>query len=104
MPFKKGQSGNPAGPKAGYRQTLTNAFLKDMEADWRQHGADAIRASRENDPTGFLRVVAALVPKQIEAEVKHSFADYLRALDQPDATALADDPAGLREGSVAGHA
>ena len=102
--WKKGESGNPAGRQAGIRSKITHAFLKDLEADWRAHGVEAIAAGRDRDPIGYVKVVASLLPKQIEAEVKHSLADFLRALDKPDAADMAGEPADLRDTSPAGHA
>jgi hypothetical protein len=104
VPWKKGESGNPQGRQVGVRSKITNAFLKDLEADWRQYGVGAIAAGREKDPIGYVKVVAALLPKQIEAEVKHSLADFLRSLDQPDAADVAPEPADIRTASTQGNA
>lgn len=104
MPWKKGETGNPNGRPRGLRDTITHAFLRDMEADWRESGKDAIAKARDKDPTGYLKVVASLLPKQIEAEVKHSLADFLRALDKPNAAEVAGEPANLRDRSPEGHA
>lgn len=64
--FKKGQSGNPGGKPVGSRNALQGDFLKKLQQDFEKFGAVAIRQCRKNDPTGYVRVVAALLPKEVE--------------------------------------
>ena len=63
MPWIKGQSGNPNGVQRGTRQALNQAFLNKLSQDWRKHGDDVIVAAREQDPVGYLRIIASLLPK-----------------------------------------
>lgn len=78
VPFKPGQSGNPAGRPKGARSKLGEAFLKDMLADFEQHGKSVIEAVRAEKPDQYLKVVASILPKEIEPSPE--FADSLAAL------------------------
>lgn len=64
--FKPGQSGNPAGRPKGARSKLGETFLKEMLADFEQHGASVIAAVRDGKPDQYLKVVASILPKEIE--------------------------------------
>lgn len=64
--FKKGQSGNPGGKPAGTRNKIQVDFLRELSRDFNIHGRSAIEAMRKVDPSGYVRTVAALLPKVIE--------------------------------------
>jgi hypothetical protein len=81
-PFEKGVSGNPGGKPEGARNRLTKRFLNALCDDFEKGGAKAIKECRENDPAAYLKVCAALVPKEMTLEVKHSFVDALRELER----------------------
>jgi len=64
--FKPGNTasvgkGRPKGSKNG----LAEAFLRDLKKEWQKSGAEAVRRFAEDDPGGFCRVVASLVPKEV---------------------------------------
>lgn len=64
---KKGQflPGNSAGGRTkGSRNQLAESFIRDVLADWEEHGVVALEACREEDPATYLRVVASIVPKE----------------------------------------
>lgn len=65
--FKPGQSGNPGGAVKGYRKHLNAKFLEALAKDFDEYGEDAIIRARAEDPVGYMKVVAGLLPKQIEA-------------------------------------
>lgn len=64
--WKKGQSGNPGGKPAGTRNALQGTFLRKLQEDFEKFGSLAIRQCRKSDPTGYLRVIASLMPKELE--------------------------------------
>lgn len=65
-PFQPGQSGNPGGKPKGARNRLQGAFLNALADDFDVHGKQAIADARENDPMGYVKAIAALMPKQVE--------------------------------------
>ena len=64
--FPPGTSGNPGGRATGTRLRLNAAFLKALAEDFQVHGVDAIEKAREVDPMGYVKVMATLLPKQVE--------------------------------------
>jgi len=66
--FKPGQSGNPGGRPKGTRNKIQTDFLKELSEDFEAHGRDAIEKMRQDDPSGYVRTVAALLPKEVEVK------------------------------------
>ena len=60
-----GTSGNPAGRPISSRQKLGEAFLKDLLADWKQNGKDAIVKMRKKDAVAYCRVIASVLPREL---------------------------------------
>lgn len=65
-PFQPGQSGNPGGKPTGARNRLTAHFLNALVEDFETHGKAAIQKCREEKPEAYVKVIAALCPKEIE--------------------------------------
>lgn len=83
--FKKGQSGNPGGLAKGTRNKLNGDFLKALSKDFDEHGVKAIENARIEDPVGYVKIVASLLPKQIE---QHSPLDDVSDTELTAAIAL----------------
>ncbi len=69
LKWQPGKSGNPAGRPRGARSKLGEAFLQDMLADWSEHGVAVVQNVREEDPTQYLKVVASVLPKEMNVRV-----------------------------------
>ena len=69
-PWKPGESGNPVGRPKGSRNKLGEEFVAEVYADWCEHGAVAIiQTVRQTRPDVYVKVVASLLPRQVQAEV-----------------------------------
>ena len=64
--FKPGQSGNPAGRPKGARHKLGEAFLLALQESFVTGGKEAIAEVMENKPNQYLKVVASILPKELE--------------------------------------
>ncbi len=106
MVFEKGHSGGPGRPK-GSRNRLSETFLSAIWDDFQQHGAAAITEARERDAVAYVRMIAGLLPKDIELTppkklVEWTDAEILAKLDEfisPDDNGTAARSAAPRKGS-----
>lgn len=64
-PFQPGESGNPSGRPRGGRNRLSEVFLSIVVDDFVAHGTEAIAQLRQKDPAAYLRLIAALVPREL---------------------------------------
>jgi hypothetical protein len=67
--FLSGIKGGPGRPP-GSRNKLGEAFVADVYAKWQKHGGAALERMIEQDPGGFVRVVAQVLPDKLEVDVK----------------------------------
>jgi hypothetical protein len=93
-PFKAGSewTGNAAGRPKGSRHKLTENFLQVLADDFEQHGTAAIVKVREEDPAKYLTVVAQLVPKETDVNLKgdEAFARIWQAVASGTMAAVVD--------------
>ena len=69
--FVKGNTASKGKPK-GSRNALSRAFVESLYADWLEHGDDILRAVRKNSPAQYARILAMLVPKDIDVHHTHT--------------------------------
>ncbi|WP_455918771.1 hypothetical protein [Ensifer canadensis] len=62
--------GNPGRPK-GARNKLGEAFLEKMLADFEQYGQDVIEKVRTEKPDQYLKVVASILPKDLNVNINN---------------------------------
>jgi hypothetical protein len=86
--FQPGQSGNPKGRPVGARSKLGEQFLEAMQADFEAHGAAAIITVRQDKPEHYLKVIASILPKDLNINVNQmdsmtddQLIERIRALD-----------------------
>jgi hypothetical protein len=60
--------GNPGRPK-GSRNKLGEAFIEAMHEDFEAHGVAAIVKVREEKPDQYLKVIASILPKDLNINV-----------------------------------
>lgn len=63
--FKKGNPGRPIGAK----HKLGESFAKAMYKDFKEHGKGVIERVRQNSPTAYLKVIAMLMPKDVNLKI-----------------------------------
>ena len=64
--FKPGLSPNPGGKPVASRNKLQGDFLRDLANDFEAHGKKAIIKCREDKPDVYIKVIASLMPKELE--------------------------------------
>lgn len=71
--FVKGHGlAGPGRPK-GSRSKLSEAFLKTLAEDWQEHGLEVVQQVRANDPSTYMRVIASLLPKDVNLNADISY-------------------------------
>lgn len=101
MPFKKGQSGNPAGKKKGSTNRFTDLKTSFLSVYQRLGGDDALLKWAQDDPRNqstFYIMLKSMLPKEIQQEVKGNIHISWAGQDQiPDAEVVTPE---LTEGKA----
>ena len=65
--FKAGEewTGNRAGRPKGSRNKLSESFISALSEDFEKNGVTVIEAVRSEKPAEYLKIIAAIVPKEI---------------------------------------
>jgi hypothetical protein len=66
--FLPGNNGGAGRPK-GSRNQLGEAFIADLYAHWQIHGAEAIEKMYAKNPADYVKVVASILPKDVNMNV-----------------------------------
>lgn len=64
--WKPGVSPNPGGKPVAARNALQGDFMRALADDFAAHGKKAIEETRSNSPAQYLKIVASLMPKELE--------------------------------------
>lgn len=64
--FAPGNNANPFGRPKGSRNKLGEQFIQALQADFEENGKAAIEEVRTDRPHEYLKVIASLLPKQVE--------------------------------------
>jgi hypothetical protein len=59
-PLNNGRAGRPLGS----RTKLCKRLLEDLFADWQEGGIAAIRTMRMENPSGYCKLMASILPKE----------------------------------------
>jgi len=70
--YKPGMSGNPKGRPKGSRHKLGEKFLSALQDDFSKNGIEAIERVREKKPEHYLKIIASILPKDINVNVNES--------------------------------
>lgn len=93
------KAGNPGRPK-GSRNKLGEAFIQAMHDDFLDHGPAVIEAVRTEKPDQYLKVIASILPKQLE--IKDSAFDGISDEQLAAIVAAATAALGIAEDSEGG--
>jgi hypothetical protein len=69
--WRPGQSGNLAGRPRGSRNKLSEDFVAALYDDFQNHGSAAIAACRAEKPDVYVRVIASLLPKDVNLTTRN---------------------------------
>ena len=59
---------NAAGKNGSARVKLQRKYMDALLADFEQHGEAAVKIFRMEDPSGYVRCIASLMPKELQVE------------------------------------
>jgi hypothetical protein len=80
--FKAGQSGNPSGRPKGARSRLSESFISDLHSVWEETGIQALRTCAAEKPNEFCRIVALLMPRDLNLSIAINPGDFASRFKQ----------------------
>lgn len=102
-------TGNIGGgrPK-GARAKLGEAFIEALHEDFQEHGVAAIQVVRAEKPDAYLKVIASLLPKDVNLNINDQFGEMsdeelierIRELDAAISPFLAGREGGAGDGAA----
>jgi len=66
--WQPGKSANPNGRPKGSRNKLGEAFVSALHDDFLNHGPEVITRVRQENPAQYLKVIAAVIPKEFHVK------------------------------------
>jgi hypothetical protein len=88
--FLPGRQGGPGRP-IGSRNRLSEKFLSDLQKVWLKKGAKALDKVADENPEILVRVVASILPKQLDAMINMDVNLFAKARTRLEAYRLARD-------------
>jgi len=85
--FLKGYS--RGGRPLGSRNKLSERFLADLHAEWERSGTVVLQRVAKNDPTSFMKVVAGILPKELDTTLNLNVGLFAEIRDFSEAFKLA---------------
>ena len=74
--------GHKAGGRPrGSRSKLSEDFLRDLHASWEKHGVSALDRAVALDPVAYIRVVASILPKDIDFSIDMTVQKAMNAVE-----------------------
>jgi len=96
----KGQpSANPAG-RGHARNRIETSLLKALADDFEQHGVDAVKLCRIEQPATYLKIIASLLPRALEITAQ----SVVTEMSDDDLSAALQSIRQLRENAIDGVA
>jgi hypothetical protein len=94
--FLRGRQGGPGRP-VGSRNRLSEKFLSDLQKVWLKKGAAALDRVADQNPEILVRVVASILPRQLDATLDVSVGLFAKARTRLEAYRMARDFIGAED-------